>query len=591
MKLKNVSLVERHIEKSVLALFVLVSLVVAWRYLVADPYVVEIRVTGQRQSLRPDEVEPFILEEAEKLDQRVRSETNRLPEMPVPEYTENFRRRVRQRVVEIARFDVPLGLPGLKGFDIGPGGFPDYHVPEPPAPGRLATRAGYGSLLAPEDPDLRQSYETLVGEERPLDFRYVSVGAKFSFEQWRRRLRAPAEPGLDRIPEDWWRNMQSITHVELERRAWDPEAGAWTEPVRIDPLPGDEGIRTLPERVPAEEAVTYVNRIRSEQEKIVRPEFPEVRAGRPWLPPDPAVAEAELDPSAQREYYELAQEIRALEQKIQEREAPAPASGEFEGGLYEEMAPSRGRSTDRRRAPERGGRQEAEPEDDLESQLETLRERQAALIGRSPRETSAGQDSARDDETFTIDEALVWAHDLTAEPGRRYQYRIRVGVINPLFRRSELSPDQRETYLDLLSLRSQVSDWSEPVELDPEHFFFVTRTNRQQRTATLEVWRVFDGQWRRESFTAAPGDPVGGVASMEVGETPVQVDMEVDALVVDVLFDVPAPGVIGDRTSRLLYHDLATDMLRYRQVAHDVESPTRYRLQAESMEASQTAAR
>lgn len=113
----------------------------------------------------------------------------------------------------------------------------------------------------------------------------------------------------------------------------------------------------------------------------------------------------------------------------------------------------------------------------------------------------------------------VWTHDLTVEPGATYRYRVRYGVNNPLFgrERSLGSEDPELVALAKLPLvLSPWTDWSAPVAVGRESYFFVTSAREEgalnQRTAaaTAEVYRMFYGFYRKHTITLTPGDSVQG---------------------------------------------------------------------------------
>lgn len=156
----------------------------------------------------------------------------------------------------------------------------------------------------------------------------------------------------------------------------------------------------------------------------------------------------------------------------------------------------------------------------------------------------------------------VWAHDLNAEPGKTYRYRMRVAVVNPLNNRDTALPDdQREQYNDQFLLYGDWSDWSEPQEVEPlQHFFFVGGSaSPAPGYVNAEVWRFTGGEWYQQEFRLVPGDPIGRVATVEDDESEeeVAIDFFTDAYVVDIDFNHPTAGNAGPlggrSTQRVLY--------------------------------------
>ncbi len=131
--------------------------------------------------------------------------------------------------------------------------------------------------------------------------------------------------------------------------------------------------------------------------------------------------------------------------------------------------------------------------------------------GRSPGAESPGPLIEQDDYQ-------VWVHDLTAEPGAVYRYRLRYGVNNPMFGR-EKSVGEDETLIELAGeplVYSPWAAWSDPVHVGRKNYFFVTsardqgQLSRQNASATAEVYRVVYGYYRKHTVTLEPGDVLEG---------------------------------------------------------------------------------
>jgi len=192
-----------------------------------------------------------------------------------------------------------------------------------------------------------------------------------------------------------------------------------------------------------------------------------------------------------------------------------------------------------------------------------------------PRFSSGGQLATASDEPLTT--VYLWAHDLTAKPGMTYRYRLAVGVVNPLFQKGGLHPSQAQQANRLTRLSSW-SEWSQPIQTDPETYFFVTSGSQPSQEATIETWRIYRGAWRSAEFKVRAGDPIGRTVTL-AGSA---IDIAIDAIVVDLNFEMPASRGIGSKTVGLYYLDLETGKLMVRTVEADSESDTRIRIRNES---------
>ncbi len=149
----------------------------------------------------------------------------------------------------------------------------------------------------------------------------------------------------------------------------------------------------------------------------------------------------------------------------------------------------------------------------------------------------------------------LWAIDFQAQPGQTYRYRVRVGVVNPLFNKTNLPKEQLEEHQSKFLLFSNYSDWTKPVTIERLQHFFVIGGNRNPApgSVSFEVWKFHDGLWRNEEFRAAPGDPIGGLRTVRApGIEPADVDFYTGAVLVDADFEFPVPGRIGNVTQKTL---------------------------------------
>lgn len=493
MKLKNVNLVERHLEKAVLAAAVLFGLMVFWVYTLGTPYTA---MVANREGLTPDQVEGVVLEKVEGLERQLNDPVSALPEIPVPPYTEMFRQRVDLRPVLVATLD-PLGQPGLAGpFKFDEPTETAFYIPAPPSPVDAAAHASFGvmlgreglvSSLARKQPagsaeagrayaeQVAGQFASMVPEVVPRDFRYVTVTGAMDWERWRHALRNPPEGDAAPIPELWWRNLLLITDVVLERQTRDADAGGWGPVEAVEPLPGMLTLRESKDTWLSTEAKSVLQLIRDNQDQITTPPLDEATSSAGWSP---------------------------------------------------------------------------QPVNDPRSQHQQ--------------------------------KASLWGHDLTVQPGKTYRYRLRVAVMNPVFQRRRLVEQQRVDYFHRLALVSEPGPWTEPVVVEPEHRFFVVKGSGRQQSATVEVWRVFNGRYRAEKFDVQPGDVIGGVVPVAVGEETVQMDMRVGSVVVD-LAEARGGGSFGTgEGTTLLYLDEAANQLYQRSVEEDRRSPVRLRLVEET---------
>lgn len=597
MKMKNVNFFQQHVEKLVLGAALLIAALLVLIYVIGTPYAAE--VGGQ--TLGPVEIEQRVEELAMQLDARLNATASPLPEMVVPPYTQDFARRV-DREVSASHYRVTIGRPGLDPNDVMPPQPPDpYNLPHPPVPTDVLARAGHGVLGAFDNPRQHEAMIELVGDTQPRDFRYVSVSATFNLDEWYDRLLAtPA------LPSQFYRSMIGLTGVYLQRQTFDPTTGQWGDTTIVRPLPTQ--IAALPQytyEYTDQEAEQAVRLVEENQQKIARPEFPPLANQAIWLPPWSEFGQ--LSAEEQREFQSLGERIRTLTARIErlqdriqraaESNRPTTANADMAVQLermQQDLFDAQARRDELIGLPpdmnQTGGPGRMRSDFDGSEFRDTPRAAQPTRPGFSQFPQSPGVDrrppapTQAQAESVDDGEITVWAHDLTVEPGKTYRYRVLVSVLNPLFRQTRVEESQRQVHFNKIALGPDMAEegevgqapWSDPVEVDPEYYFFFVQGGQSPR---VEVWRVYDGIWRSEEFPVQPGDPIGGEMAIQVNGEPQTIDMNVGAVVVDLLETSGGRGMLSGSDARLLYLDQGSSQIASRSAQQDRDSDDRRRIQ------------
>lgn len=103
---------------------------------------------------------------------------------------------------------------------------------------------------------------------------------------------------------------------------------------------------------------------------------------------------------------------------------------------------------------------------------------------------------------------LIWAFDDTAQPGKTYQYRMRVGVFNPVAGTGQLVDRDMDKNNQVI-LWSPFSQVTKPVSIPRMVYLFAKNVQDKTKTATVEVARYRLGYWRTEDFQVRPGESIG----------------------------------------------------------------------------------
>ena len=183
--------------------------------------------------------------------------------------------------------------------------------------------------------------------------------------------------------------------------------------------------------------------------------------------------------------------------------------------------------------------------------------------------------------TETVD---LWATDLGVEPGKTYRYKMRVTVVNVLFRKPGLPEAQQKFNDDKFLVDSDWSDWSKPVSIEKVQHFFVMSASPQPEPgqATFEIWKFFNGQWFRNEFSVHPGDPIGGKTTVTDATTgqKIEVDFATGTYLVDIDFNYIVQARLGNlphKTQMLMF--IQDGQLKHRRVDVDKDDPMRRELQ------------
>ncbi len=109
---------------------------------------------------------------------------------------------------------------------------------------------------------------------------------------------------------------------------------------------------------------------------------------------------------------------------------------------------------------------------------------------------------------------VFWTHDDTVEPKKRYQYRIRLGVFNPIAGTNQFSEGYRGLKNKVI-LWSEFSGITEAVEVPGRLYFFACDIQEAARIVTVQVSRYVLGYWNSKDFAVKQGEVIGKVVESE----------------------------------------------------------------------------
>ncbi len=153
------------------------------------------------------------------------------------------------------------------------------------------------------------------------------------------------------------------------------------------------------------------------------------------------------------------------------------------------------------------------------------------------------QSAAHEGPTIDVEYVMVRFVDYTVEPGRTYQYRMKVVVENPNYKRPDVAD---ESYAESETLEGPWSEPSQPVYVGKDIEYYLVDVRETQdpvlKRAIFEVhrWDEETGDWFLEKFEVVPGSPIGGERKIDTltwdGDVhPRTVDFASGAVLLDVV--------------------------------------------------------
>lgn len=530
IKMKNIQeLLEAHLDKIVLGLIGVISLYLLWALIVSNPYgaVVNGRKFGpgqidlhnrqQAQMLADslnDPIDPIIY------DQKIAAEFEAALQCTLPELA-----------VGLA---VPYPGIGSQVFDENR----VYPIPEiiPLSEVQVASLRGAvhkpTAEIGPDTP-----YSSVPTELGDLDLITVSgrIDIQTLYRNFQQSFMGPRLSAAWREPAF---AKPVFARIELQRRQQLSD-GTWNDDWEVVPRTQIDSFRKLIEQTPmTTEQMEFGGvmmwtkqyedpRVQVDLLQPVAYDFASIQTA--WLPPK------YLD-EAQAIIKKQADELRRTtrEERLRARDANtggtmmdmldgAGGAGGAGGRTPAQTRPTarpkpQPRTPARTPTPQRGGRDNTAPGGGMMGlDPAATPARTAAAAARRERTL---EDIQKDMEKDSIteetklesqrDPLLVWVHDDTTQPGSTYQYRIRVGVFNPIAGRDWFSENQKQ-FKNQVVLWSTFSEPTKEVYVPKMMHLFPTEILAKEAAGgvKIDVAKYSLGQWHTHEFEIFPGQIVG----------------------------------------------------------------------------------
>ncbi|MHC4834488.1 MAG: hypothetical protein ACYTCN_00800 [Planctomycetota bacterium] len=500
MKNKNIlRLLENHSDKIVLAVCALISLFLLWTYVIGNPYGQKVR--GQRKKLSPSEIDTYVKRQIEASIDKLDRSAPPLP--PGKKYISEYERLFQSPLSEVSS-TVRIPSPGVGDTVIEEDRL--YALPLIPPLAEVAVGRLRGAAKIPtEELSPERPYSSATSEVEDIDL--VTVSAQFDIKALYNNFQQNfAGPRLKTSWKDPRLAAPVFARLELERRAKEEQGswGEWTSVSRADIDSYRTLIRELPMTLDDSSFGVDIWKAQYEpqdvQYSILQPEAYSFTVSRlEWMAPEFLIEAMDImDKEAQKADRERLEERRKRNEKTTDtRRTPA-----------------------RRTQTRQPARRNARPDDMMRGMRENTMT-PARTTARKERDIDDVQDDFEKEQLTDKsvlksmqEPLLVWAHDDTAEPGKTYQYRIRIGVFNPIAGKNWFTEEQAD-FKNQIVLWSDYSDPTDELAVPKQIYVFPMETIAAKETPNniegvqVEVAKYYLGQWRDFSFDVYPGQIIG----------------------------------------------------------------------------------
>lgn len=499
---------EAHVDKLVLGVIGIVALFLLWVYVIGNPY--GVKVDGK--TMGPPKIDPHVKRKAEQLAAKLRESASPLPD-PVSAARE-YEQKLQSAMPNITG-DLVIPYPG-----IGEEGIVEdrlYAIPVIPDLTDVQLENMRGAARVPDE-DVRpdRPYESVPGTQADVDL--VTVSARLDIETLYNNFETSfLGPRLKSSWKDARLAKPVFARLFLQRRLQSAEGqwGPWQDvsPSKVETY--RKRLVELPFKLSESQYGVDIWKAQFDDPKVQReilqpPSYKFTISRTEWMPP---------------EYLIETLNIMEETEKKEKRE-------ELEGRRSRTE-----RTTDRRRTTQRPTTRKPEQRGRGRDPIEMGMGMEMGGVGmtlkpQKPKERTV-EGVAKDFEKEVLDEKfeiksrreplLIWATDDTVEPGQTYQYRIRLGVFNPIAGKDWFENHQAE-YKDQIVLWSQFAEPADTVTVPRRFYVFPTDVLAAAddaggtQGAKVEVMKYHLGRWRDYEFDVYPGETIGYEVDMTEDE-------------------------------------------------------------------------
>jgi hypothetical protein len=538
---KRSNFIDEHIEKVALLIGGLAAIYVLYAFALRGPVLV-----FDNQKFRPGQLDIYIAEQSEKLKEQLTRDP--IPKPPYVPQSISFLAKMNS--VLDTNLNVLWPVPSSVEMMVDK----KYRMPEIGSVNDVSVeRIGAVAYM----PKVAVTVENVGSDEtyEPNDLDFVTVQASFDLSPLIDSFQE-CFAGKD-VPEGWRdaglvKPVFAGVQLQRQRLSDNGEWGEWEDVprVKIDPKRDDYKLIEDVNGLPSGGVMVQLAKFSDPQiqVKLLQPEpYKIASAEDDWLPPllHKKFLAAKREKEAQNRRETLATEREAKATEERDKAAARPAREDRVATEKQQprgMTEQTGRTTPPGRTAGGGGRGGMEtaggvggstrntsrtvtanpartPERDRRAESTTAAEQrkaakpvvtEAMVYDEMKKMLLGRKDISKLRETITF-----WAHDDTVEPGGSYQYRIRLGVFNPVAGTDQVREEDAASNSKVI-LWSEFSDVTDVVVIPKRLYFFPINVQETAMAAEVQVCRYVLGYWHSEQFVVKRGDVIGRVAKAKV---------------------------------------------------------------------------
>jgi len=508
---KKGNFVELYIDKVVLGVAIVISMILLWIFVLSGPYAVEY----EGRKFGPSQIDPYIKKQSADL-QDMLNEPVKVKNYEGQQYVDKFLSVLQYPINGIAN-NVYYPLPP-HGVQIRTDN-PVYEVPKLGLVKEPMAEAIRSVVHVPiEDVEPKIPYSAVPTELGDIDL--VTVQASFDVaELYRDFQNSFAGP---RVRADWRDDQLAkpvFAAVELQRRDL-LDKGKWGR-WNVVPRSKVEHLSSLLVVPESTKQLSFgINFIMDQfktfemQREILQPGAYEFATNSDeWLPPE---YHKDLIDILKRERAE-AKRMEREQQKAAKEAARQQArqSGSRQGGAG---GPMGGMGAMGRRPGAQRSRPRGRQSSSNRAQAEKKEQERKAALAKAKKEERSVESVFDEFEKRLIeedtklgtlrDQLIFWSYDDTVEPGRTYQYRMRLGVFNPIAGMDWFTNEQKDL-MDQVVLWSEFSEITEQISIPRMTQLFPIAMVSEDTAVTIKVAKFHHGKWESHDFTVGPGQEIG----------------------------------------------------------------------------------